>query len=271
MRRRRASGFTLIELLVVIAIIAILAAILFPVFAQAREKARASACLSNFRQLGMGMNLYLQDWDERLPRNRFLRISGDDCLPTSQLVTWKSALNPYIKSYDFWKCPSNPFRDTPTEDVDKSIKVSYGVNWHVFHGGDIGDTAPPPRTLASFAEPATTMWLLEHTAPCPDSSDWAGRGTSARGTGDLCGKDGMGAGMWNFRLQKHGPVLNWCFVDGHARALTYPALWQAGLNPPYHDLWGIWEDDGSGKPDPSQVKSGGRSQLNLANMCLYLR
>ena len=129
----------------------------------------------------------------------------------------------------------------------------------------------PPRTLASFAEPANTMWLLEHTAPCPDSSDWPGRGTSAKGTGDLCGPDGMGAGMWGFRLQKHGPVLNWCFVDGHAKALRYSALWQAGLNPPYHDMWGIWEDAGDGKPDAGQVQNGARSRQNIQNMCLYLR
>jgi prepilin-type N-terminal cleavage/methylation domain-containing protein len=273
MRSRRScyAAFTLIELLVVIAIIAILAAILFPVFAHAREKARASACLSNFKQLGMAMNLYLQDWDETLPRMRFKTIKGPVCDSRSQIVTWKSALHPYIKSYAFWKCPSNPNRDIASEDVDKNIPISYGVNWHVFHGGHEDNHKVPPRNLASFAEPANTMWLLEHTAPCPDSSDWPGRGTSAKGTGDLCGKDGMGAGQWMFRLHEHGPVLNWCFVDGHAKALRYAALWEAGLNPPYHDMWGIWEDAGDGNPDPGQVKNGARSKLNLQNMCLYLR
>ena len=72
------------------------------------------------------------------------------------------------------------------------------------------------------------MWLLEHTAACPDSSDWPGRGTSDKGTGDLCGKDGMGAGQWQFRFQRHGPVLNWCFVDGHAKAYRYADLWRGG-------------------------------------------
>ena len=272
MRSRRSihAGFTLIELLVVIAIIAVLAAILFPVFAQAREKARQATCLSNFRQLGMAMTIYLHDWDETLPRMRFKILKGSVCDPNSQIITWKSALHPYVKSYAFWKCPSNPNKDIPSEDVDKNIPISYAVNWHIFHGHDDSDKTPP-RTLASFAEPASTMWLLEHTAPCPDSSDWPGRGTTANGTGDLCGKDGGGAGMWMFRFQRHGPVHNWCFVDGHAKALRYAALWEAGLTPPYHDLWGIWEDAGDGKPDPGQVKNGARSQLNLRNMCLYLR
>src|SRR5918994_1227423 len=148
---RRQSGFTLIELLVVIAIIAILAAILFPVFAQAREKARQSACLSNFRQLGMAMNMYLQDFDETLPRMRFKIVKGPVCEPKSQIITWKSALHPYVKSYDFWKCPSNPNKEVPSEDIDKKIPISYGVNWHVFHGHDDSDKVPP-RTLASFAE-----------------------------------------------------------------------------------------------------------------------
>src|SRR6266699_2776893 len=67
---RKRTGFTLIELLVVIAIIAILAAILFPVFAQAREKARQATCLSNFKQIGLGVMMYVQDWDETYPISR---------------------------------------------------------------------------------------------------------------------------------------------------------------------------------------------------------
>ena len=80
MRARRRSAFTLIELLVVIAVIAILAAILFPVFAQARAKARQAACLSNFRQIGAGVMMYLQDWDETYPPNRLAMLPGGGCV-----------------------------------------------------------------------------------------------------------------------------------------------------------------------------------------------
>jgi prepilin-type N-terminal cleavage/methylation domain-containing protein len=88
-RSRRA--FTLIELLVVIAIIAILAAILFPVFAQARDKARQSSCLSNLKQIGTGLYLYLQDYDETYPPNRIGMTSGG-----KGGYTWKEAINIYV-------------------------------------------------------------------------------------------------------------------------------------------------------------------------------
>src|SRR5436305_2601500 len=90
MKTRR--GFTLIELLVVIAIIAILAAILFPVFAQARDKARQAGCLSNLKQLALGYHMYAQDFDEKFPINRF-----DGRGPNYPLsYTWKTAIQPYL-------------------------------------------------------------------------------------------------------------------------------------------------------------------------------
>jgi len=94
-------GFTLIELLVVIAIIAILAAILFPVFAQAREKARQSTCLSNMKQIGLGLMMYTDDYDETYP---YGVLYADLVTPTG-LPTF---LNPYIKNYSLWRCPSKP-------------------------------------------------------------------------------------------------------------------------------------------------------------------
>ncbi len=112
--KRCLNGFTLIELLVVIAIIAILAAILFPVFAQAREKARQTTCLSNLKQVGMGVVMYAQDYDETYPMGSFI-LPG-----MAAAVTWQDLIEPYVKSgagatganlvgrvdAPFWICPS---------------------------------------------------------------------------------------------------------------------------------------------------------------------
>jgi prepilin-type N-terminal cleavage/methylation domain-containing protein/prepilin-type processing-associated H-X9-DG protein len=99
--RIETSGFTLIELLVVIAIIAILAAILFPVFARARENARRASCQSNLKQIALGFKQYIQDYDERYPMAWF-NAGG------SLLSAWKDPLDPYLKSAQIFKCPSAP-------------------------------------------------------------------------------------------------------------------------------------------------------------------
>ncbi|HLV81519.1 MAG TPA: DUF1559 domain-containing protein [Chthonomonadaceae bacterium] len=96
-RSNARAAFTLIELLVVIAIIAILAAILFPVFAQAREKARAISCLSNLKQNGLGVLMYVQDYDETFP------IATDN----NWDMTWVTAVQPYEKSFDIFRCPDD--------------------------------------------------------------------------------------------------------------------------------------------------------------------
>src|SRR5687767_14898732 len=107
---KRKTGFTLIELLVVIAIIAILAAILFPVFAQAREKARQSSCNSATRQLGLALSMYVQDYDEITPRVWFGVNNA------SMRYVWMDALFPYVKSAGLVSgCPSKRFPDwTPS-------------------------------------------------------------------------------------------------------------------------------------------------------------
>src|SRR5919107_1459723 len=97
---RKPSGFTLIELLVVIAIIAILAAILFPVFAQAREKARQATCLSNMKQWSIGTKMYLSDYDETVVPCYVYTVHG------VHLQWWSDLLDPYVKNDKVWHCPN---------------------------------------------------------------------------------------------------------------------------------------------------------------------
>ncbi len=109
MKVRRARAFTLIELLVVIAIIAILAAILFPVFAQAREKARQTVCLSNNKQIGLAFMQYVQDYDETFPPSRFTTTKRDT---GGRFMPWSINILPYVKNVDVFTCPSN---NTPAD------------------------------------------------------------------------------------------------------------------------------------------------------------
>ncbi len=140
---RKPGGFTLIELLVVIAVIAILAAILFPVLAQARARARQTQCASNTRQLSLGVLMYAQDYDETLPPVAYEDAEDNDIL-------WITMIAPYLKNTQINRCP---------DDTLSRIN-SYGLNELAFADlTDDPEDQAPIRSLAAFQTPAETVLL----------------------------------------------------------------------------------------------------------------
>jgi prepilin-type N-terminal cleavage/methylation domain-containing protein/prepilin-type processing-associated H-X9-DG protein len=139
MQRRKNQAFTLIEILVVIAIISILAAILFPVFARARENARRASCMSNLKQIGLGMMMYVQDYDETFPA-----IAMG---PAGQEVNWPYLIQPYTKSTQVFLCPSAP--------IASVTNGNYGINWIMVNN-------PATTTkMAAVQSPSTTYLILD--------------------------------------------------------------------------------------------------------------
>ncbi len=215
-------GFTLIELLVVIAIIAILAAILFPVFAQAREKARMTRCTNNFKQIGTALLAYLQDWDDAFPMNRFPTSkplgpnTGGDLQPT--WYNWKRALVSYLPGRDIYLCPSNDYAwgpsgcsGCPSGDESncqgpwKNRPETWLPNGYAYNGAFFHENSPfdggiqRPRELGEIKDPANLIWILESRAGCPDLGDWAWD--------------------WGPFWHKVDNRSNWLFADGHVKAL----------------------------------------------------
>jgi prepilin-type N-terminal cleavage/methylation domain-containing protein len=169
-RPRQRFGFTLIELLVVIAIIAILAAILFPVFARARENARRASCQSNLKQIGLGILQYTQDYDEKMPPARITATRPDG---TNGNIPWHFLVQPYVKSVQLFRCPSNTsagqVNNTNTNGIPR-FDISYAANGS--GGGGVVPSAASLRpmnqdnqgggaALASLETPATTLLVGE--------------------------------------------------------------------------------------------------------------
>lgn len=238
------KGFTLIELLVVIAIIAILAAILFPVFAQAREKARQTACLSNEKQMGLGLLQYTQDYDEALPFNWIGAYNVSNPAANPPQYKWMDEIYPYTKNEQIFTCPSdNTNRKSYTYYT--SLKApsinnwgSYCTNVAYWNGGPAHSPSSDVSSkqvihLARLARPAETVWVSEgdgsYQCAWPDiPSQPTISARKPRTLGINGGFDPL-EGAHVERHQGHIDVI-WC--DTHAKAVTLDTLTQKATTGP---------------------------------------
>ena len=235
------SAFTLIELLVVIAIIAILAAILFPVFAKARDRANATACMSNMKQIGTAIYSYLQDYDESYPLNRFPvppLVAGQNI--DASPYNWKSAIAPLLKSTEVLMCPSNPGR--LYKDASRNWPRSYAYNGAVFHEYTWGNCVP--TRLARIKDPAATLFIVETRGPWGDLGEWALGAPWGPYTFDM--KPSLGA------FNVHMGRMNALFADTHARSVKL--IETLGLQPGQPYMWQDGTLPGQSPNDPTRAQ-----------------
>jgi len=241
--RRRREGFTLIELLVVIAIIAILAAILFPVFAQAREKARAASCMSNNKQMALAFSMYKQDYDETYP-------------PAVDPVTnlwWENAVTPYIKGGNvggILTCPSASSR-----------AYAYSMNWSLSAASDATTTRPADTMLSADGAQAPMEASTDKTSPAyglPQAAPYfaytypgLGEGywstapnfKSVKGdpnatidpTKEVNDDSNKSLGQFRYR---HNTGVNAAFADGHTKYQRQTKLKLWNLDPDFQSVAG---------------------------------
>ena len=233
------KAFTLIELLVVIAIIAILAAILFPVFAQARESARRTACLSNMKQANAGLTMYQQDYDERLPT-----LTDDTAFsPSTRMDAW-NLLQPYIKNRDVFYCPDRSqvgcgYRQfVGYGQNDRCNGVGYNWGPVQFAGGGLLNTA------AQFGSVTVYMGVSLASLPAPADTFTFGdtQDTPFYTISNPSIISGV-AGNSNSALLHHGRF-NMAYADGHAKNMNWRAGKVASLGvfaaPRNQADWGKW-------------------------------
>ena len=224
---RPGHGFTLIELLVVIAIIAILAAILFPVFAKAREKARQTSCLSNLKQIGTSMLMYVQDYDETFPK-RYWGSTSSYMWPSGTVHRgmWIPSIYPYVMNIQVFQCPSNPARWT-----GRYIGNGFSYPMNAYLDGQM---------LANVTTPALCI------------SNICGWYYWSNGTNNYESSSGNPPGGPSVK-KWHNEGTNAVMVDGHAKWFKYQNVWRGNSTWQNDPEWGggssansiYWTRDGT--------------------------
>ena len=246
--RQNRSGFTLIELLVVIAIIAILAAILFPAFAKARESARRISCVNNLKQIGTAMMQYTQEFDEKLP------AAKDNASPEAQ---WVVMIKPYLQDTGVYRCPSNtmatPMVDTPPTtgayanhyNVNGGSGASGSDNFVTLAASQSGIRNRPMNRADTGAE-AGGASIAEIVSPsqcilvCENNRD--------KGGGDFYD-------LADLTFQGHLGTTNFLFADGHVKSMR-PTLTVQGTN--------MWDINSTKAPSNGLITKMGDQTTNLA-------
>jgi prepilin-type N-terminal cleavage/methylation domain-containing protein/prepilin-type processing-associated H-X9-DG protein len=287
-RRSTSQGFTLIELLVVIAIIAILAAILFPVFAQAREKARQTACLSNTKQLALGVQMYAQDYDELLP------VAGYNAQCRGR---WQWQVYPYVKNQQMFTCPNiagQPWvassgnltcaQNGVVVVVGTNDKGGYGWNY-ALQGNSGGQTGAvldraPGYSLAQIAKPADTIiigetgflgtagtasgWAMMAADPrLPYAATFTQPGLFFQGRHHVVRTRTDTAGAMPLPIEGRG---NCVFLDGHAKSLTIGQAFDVAPvvnGVPTEDGTALVNEDGAASATPGSTVNHVRPNIRF--------
>jgi prepilin-type N-terminal cleavage/methylation domain-containing protein/prepilin-type processing-associated H-X9-DG protein len=226
-RSRTKRGFTLIELLVVIAIIAILAAILFPVFARARENARRASCQSNLKQIGLGIIQYTQDYDERMPATWAGDSSGDS---GATAWKWMDAITPYVKSEQIFDCPSRNGNLVPRYHFRTGSDYGSYVANLAYWG--MPDTATAPFShfggnrivhVSEFQAAATTLMVTDGAGTVANPAtpnhqiQWYDTGSNP----SISSTDPR---QLDAIIERHLQTTNVLFCDGHVKSVKLDAL-----------------------------------------------
>jgi len=237
---RRQSAFTLIELLVVVAIIAILAAILFPVFARARENSRRATCQSNLKQMGLGLLQYSQDFDETFPA-----YDLNNAFSNGKDVIWIDGVQPYVKNYQIFNCPSDSYTLPASINGVNGYANGNALPQALRGGGDgqVGSYAinalyqdpasnvqsPSGKSLAAIGSSSTTILVADALAAANRAFFYCYNAgfqspTVDNSTTPVTFRDQSGSGGMGALGERHLDTINLLFCDGHVKAMKLSAV-----------------------------------------------